>query len=154
MNKYWIPGPITNYGTTEAGFHGEVRVVLASEFDRYAHANREQAKEIQDLRLIRDSLGDELEAVKAECADLIAGKEYQAMQRTLGEVNARLAVLQEAFDDMHKAMLREFARAESAEARLAEAERQLKQHRDDMAYRMLGGDDAARDADSADEVQK
>ena len=28
-----------------------------------------------------------LAAVEAECADLIAGKEYQAMQRTLGEVN-------------------------------------------------------------------
>ena len=32
-----------------------------------------------------------LAAVEAECADLIAGKEYQAMQRTLGGVNARLA---------------------------------------------------------------
>lgn len=38
-----------------------------------------------------DALKARLAAVEDECADLIAGKEYQAMQRTLGEVNARLA---------------------------------------------------------------
>lgn len=39
----------------------------------------------------RDALAARLAAVEAECTDLIAGKEYQAMQRTLAEVNARLA---------------------------------------------------------------
>lgn len=38
-----------------------------------------------------ESLKARLAAVEAECTDLIAGKEYQAMQRTLAEVNARLA---------------------------------------------------------------
>jgi hypothetical protein len=38
-----------------------------------------------------DALAARLAAVEEECADLIAGKEYQAMQRTLSEVNARLA---------------------------------------------------------------
>ena len=33
MNKYWIPGPITNYGTTVTGFQGELRVVLAADYD-------------------------------------------------------------------------------------------------------------------------
>lgn len=48
------------------------------------------------------------------------------------------------------------ARGDMLQLRLAEAERKLKQYRDDMTYRMLGGDDAARDraTDSADEVQR
>jgi hypothetical protein len=42
-----------------------------------------------------------LAAVEEECADLISGKEYQNMQRTLGEVNARLA---EAERELHWAL--------------------------------------------------
>lgn len=34
MNRYWIPGPITVYGTTERGFYGEVQVVLAADAER------------------------------------------------------------------------------------------------------------------------
>lgn len=34
MNRYWIPGPITVYGTTERGFSGEVQVVLAADAER------------------------------------------------------------------------------------------------------------------------
>ena len=30
---YWIQGPLTNYGTTEKGFNGEVRVVSEADFN-------------------------------------------------------------------------------------------------------------------------
>jgi hypothetical protein len=45
MKKYWIPGPITNYGTTDAGFRGEVRVVLASDHEaRLAEVEQDRDK--------------------------------------------------------------------------------------------------------------
>lgn len=56
---------------------------------QYALDSRDRTiRELTDELLKADN---KLAAVEAECADLIAGKEYQAMQRTLAEVNAKLA---------------------------------------------------------------
>lgn len=68
-----------------------------------------------DIRLLAGEAADRIKAdaarlaaVEAECADLIAGQEYQAMQRTLGDVNARLAeaehlILRMAGEDYQRA---------------------------------------------------
>ena len=91
MNKYWIPGPITNYGTTVAGFKGEVRVVEAAEFERYAHANRVQSEEIQELRA---RLADK-EILLAEAVEYGTGYK-QAYDEAMANYQMTLARLAEA----------------------------------------------------------
>jgi len=84
-----------------------------------------------------DALAVENAALKDECAALVNGDEYQAMQRTLGEVNARLAEAleraaaaesKEVCTVAHSDEVMEFCpycKIERLTARLAEAEREL-----------------------------
>jgi hypothetical protein len=61
---YWIQGPLTNYGTTEKGFNGEVRVVSEADFNIA-------------VRL--------LQKIMARCADLLDEDQFNeldAMTRT------------------------------------------------------------------------
>jgi hypothetical protein len=89
------------------------------------------------MREENDALAAENAALKEECAALVNGDEYQAMQRTLGEVNARLAEAleraaaaesKEVCTVAHSDEVMEFCpycKIERLTARLAEAEREL-----------------------------
>lgn len=97
---YWIPGPLANYGTTENGFKGEVRVVSVADFQLVTHANEVQAQEIHSLR--------------ADIVDLIA--EVARLQRLI-QMASDTGDLYERKLDAHETAIG------SLRSRLAEAER-------------------------------
>lgn len=103
---YWIPGPLANYGTTENGFKGEVRVVSVADFQLVTHANEVQAQEIHSLR--------------ADIVDLIA--EVARLQRRI-QMASDTGDLYERKLDAHETAIG------SLRSRLAEAEALLREAR-------------------------
>lgn len=86
MNKYWIPGPITNYGTTDAGFRGEVRVVLASDHE----ARLDELQQVIDDR--DKALGFEILSPETQAAFRASVQEIDGINlRRVKELEARLA---------------------------------------------------------------
>ena len=104
---YWIPGPLANYGTTENGFKGEVRVVSVADFQLVTHANEVQAQEIHSLR--------------ADIVDLIA--EVARLQRLI-QMASDTGDLYERKLDAHETAIG------SLRSRLAEAEALLREARE------------------------
>jgi hypothetical protein len=75
---YWIQGPLTNYGTTEKGFNGEVRVVSEADFNIA-------------VRL--------LQKIMARCADLLDEDQFNeldAMTRAAAPTPVARSLLREA----------------------------------------------------------
>lgn len=86
MNKYWIPGPITNYGTTDAGFRGEVRVVLASDHE----ARLDELQQVIDDR--DKALGFEILSPETQAAFRASVQEIDGINlRRVKELEERLA---------------------------------------------------------------
>lgn len=93
---YWIPGPLANYGTTENGFKGEVRVVSVADFQLVTHANEVQAQEIHSLRAdIVDLIAEvarlqRLIQMASDTGDLYERK-LDAHETAIGSLRSRLA---------------------------------------------------------------
>jgi hypothetical protein len=69
---YWIQGPLTNYGTTEKGFNGEVRALLVTRAENAEAALVEAEQEYQDARIVRKQLEARLADTEQQRDDALA----------------------------------------------------------------------------------
>lgn len=122
VKRYWIPGPLTNYGTTATGFHGEVLVVAASDYDERERDLRDLTMQFKAYDVLRRAVNESTNECGPDCDDYGHGDGCPAcspsswledQKRRIDALEARLAEKDQYIVEIER----------DARARLAEAGR-------------------------------
>lgn len=127
VKRYWIPGPLTNYSTTANGFHGEVLVVAAADYDEREKDRRDLVMALKSYEVLRRAVNESTNECGPDCDDHGHGDGCPALspsswledqQRRIDALEKRLTEAEQEYQDARVVR-------EQLEARLAEAEREL-----------------------------